>query len=142
MKAITKAAIACVTSGSFSNEAIGTAFLIAHGYALTALHVVGDRSRILRGERAFYEPIKLVFEGTAETISADVPEFWNVEEDWALLKLSSKTPKGVVPIPLASLQDGDTPIFEAFGYPIEHKRLTIRGKVRDPNATYDGVNAI
>ncbi|SFO43524.1 PQQ-binding-like beta-propeller repeat protein [Nitrosospira briensis] len=136
MKASTKAAIARVEAGPLASRSIGTAFLISERYLLTALHVVGDRKSLHSSGSSFFEPIKLFFGGSNESVNAHVVEgCWNTNADWALLEIA-EAPLDARPILLATLTDGVTPKFNSFGYPIEHGSLSVKGEVRDVAANY------
>ena len=136
MKTAIKSAIGRVTAGKDAAASIGTAFLVAKRYALTALHVVGNRELMINGTGPFLEPITIHFEGIQEPSQAKVVEgCWDATNDWALLELE-KDFTLAEPMQLAILPEGVKVEFESFGYPLEHGSLTVAGVVRDAKATY------
>lgn len=139
MRSHTKRAVAKVTAG----PQLGTAFLVTDRLLLSAAHVVGDRQRLCMGQAAWYSPIHVNFEGEEgeSQLARVVDEAWDASTDWVLLELS--TPRAdISPIPLATLSDGLTPKFEAFGYPVEHGKLTVAGEVRDADGEYFDTQAM
>lgn len=136
-----KLAIGEVVAGKAPEESIGTAFLVADNYALTALHVVGDPEQILAGQVLFHDPINIRFgkdEGEKERLvkAEVVANYWDAHDDWVLLKLQEPL-RDVAPIPLGIVHDGATPPFYSYGFPVEHHNpLMVTGKVTNSRARY------
>ncbi|MBL8636762.1 MAG: hypothetical protein JNM40_26290 [Myxococcales bacterium] len=127
------AAIARVTVETPYGEQRGTAFLVAAGYALTALHVVADR---MADEPHALGPIRLLFpSGSVEATLA----FHDRNQDFALLQLAARVSdasgRPLSPLPLSSLSEEDlsagASAFVSFGFPeARPDGLWVSGQVR------------
>jgi hypothetical protein len=103
--------IAKVIAGYEYQAKHGTAFLVSEKYALTALHVVADRTKIGdQGKPVFIEPITLYFieANNQERCARPVEGCWHILQDWVLLELcdpKTANPKfiNLTPLPLSNV---------------------------------------
>lgn len=111
----------------------GTAFHVSGGYALTAFHVIGDRTT----GRLNGDSIVLTF--PSHMTKASVLSF-NQNADWALLHCKTAPPKKG--LPLAEHCDRGTG-WRAYGFPDVHSAgMVIDGHVVEAQGSYEGVLAI
>lgn len=113
----------------------GTAFIVADRIALTALHVVADRSAPQIQARG---SIRILF--GAVGVTAEI-RTWDVESDWALLTLDRS---GGTPLRMSRTLPWEEKQWWTFGYPRLNDREGIAASfdLRDPNAPYDRGTAI
>jgi hypothetical protein len=117
----------------------GTGFVVAEGLALTALHVLGERSRT---PFTLYGDILLTFQnGTASATLHE--DFWDLNADWALLKFQMTSAAAAPPVlPLADVPAKDTNWW-TFGFPDANPGgMVFVGQVSDPQADLQGAASL
>lgn len=139
------AAVARVTVATQHGEQRGTAFLVAAGYALTALHVVADR---WAEDPCALGPIRLWF--PAGSVEAKLVSH-DRHHDFALLRLASSVCEAdgrpLSPLPLSSLSEEDLTAglgsFLSIGFPeARPDGLWISGQVRSTLSQVSGFPAL
>ena len=139
------AATARVTVETTHGEQRGTAFLIADGYALTALHVVADRHS---DQPVALGPVRLWF--PSASVEATLV-FHDRQQDFALLRLASsvcdEAGQPVSPLPLSPLCEEDLTAgvrsFLSVGFPeARPDGLWISGEVRSTLSQVGGSPAL
>ncbi len=142
-----KTAIArIVVNRDDGTERIGTGFLVARQYLLTAFHVVGDRAKTDDITPNIFTHISVYFDHIGfKTTATVVPGAFDVLSDWALVQID-QAPQDVLPIPLGAIQDEDKIEFKTWGYPVvarlSQSSLALDGYIQDLNSQYQGAPAL
>jgi hypothetical protein len=117
----------------------GTGTHVGAGFVLTALHVIAS-SRL---EPKFYPTITMEFEGCHSTLGSTAPSLWNIENDWAILRLLLPVGEQNVQLPslpMSELTQGEVGVsWKSYGFPVVRPTGmnfsgTVTGYVRMGNA--------
>jgi formylglycine-generating enzyme required for sulfatase activity len=135
---------------------IGTAFVVADRYLLTAFHVVGDRPASAAAGKLVTYNSSLTFEVGGDHLKS-VPvnitqNAYDPIDDWALLEADAPI-AGINPLPLGEIsqREMDEQVgygkleFESWGFPIvgqlSGSGVAISGRIQDGNSRYQGGQA-
>lgn len=132
------------------NPVLGTGFVVARRYVMTAFHVVGDRAAFVRDKELRLAPqIRFLLSGLA--VQGHVPSGCSdASQDWAVIELDEPLPAHIPQLALgsAAVLAGPGPWqFHCWGIPVDGEAQLgggqmFDGRILDTCARYQGAAAL